>query len=298
MLVWVISVKDKTTLGDWLEQWLKLRRTQLRPRTVEQYGRLIRTHAAPLAHKRLNKIKAEDLQELLTDICDQGKTRTAEQLYVLLRTAFKQAQTLGRIKINPMLAVLRPEHKAAAHAVWTLDEQRAVLRTITGDPYQLEIMLGLCCGLRRGEICGLRWADVDLAGGVIHIAQQRMRLADGRLVDSPPKSDAGQRVIPIPRVLRPLLASRAQIGGLVTNLSPEGLTGALRRVEARAGVSHIGLHGLRHTMATNAVRGGASLRVVQQLLGHASFALTARVYTHPDLDMLRYAVDAAYQSVV
>ena len=197
-----------------------------------------------------------------------------------------------------MLGVIRPAHKAKIHAVWTPEEQRAVMRAIRNDPHRLEILLGLLCGLRRGEICGLKWADVDLGEGILHIRSQRQRLNDGRLVDVPPKSDAGRRDIPIPRELRPILAARAAIGGYVTALTPEGLRIALERAERRAGVKHIGLHGLRHTMATNAVRGGVSLRLVQNLLGHTSYTLTARVYTHPDLEMLRYAVDAAYQSVV
>lgn len=294
----VMNMKEKVTLGEWLNQWLKLRSTQLRPRTIEQYERLIRLHAVPIAGKKLKKVDAEDVQELLADICEAGKGRTAEQLYVLLCTAFKQAVLMKRIKENPMLAVIRPAHRAKNHDVWTPEEQRKVLRALKNDPYQLEILLGLLCGLRRGEICGLRWSDIDLQTGVIRIEQQRMRLADGRLVDVPPKSDAGRRVIPIPRSLRPVIASRAMIGGRVARLTPDGLSGALRRAEERAGVKHIGLHGLRHTMATNAVRGGVNLRVVQQILGHSSYALTARVYTHPDLEMLRYAVDAAYQSVV
>ena len=293
-----MRMKEKITLGDWLEQWLKMRSVQLRPRTIEQYARLIRLHAAPIAGKKLKKVDAEDIQELLAEICEAGKGRTAEQLYVLLCTAFKQAVLLKRIKENPMLGVIRPAHKAKIHDVWTPEEQKAVLKVLRDDPCRLEILLGLYCGLRRGEICGLKWSDVDLKEGVLHVRRQRQRLDDGRLVEVPPKSDAGRRVLPIPRALRGPIAARAAIGGYVTQLTPEGLRIALERVERRAGVKHIGLHGLRHTMATNAVRGGVNLRIVQNLLGHTSYTLTARVYTHPDLDMLRCAVDAACQCVV
>lgn len=286
-------MKEKITLGDWLEQWLRMRSIKLRPRTIEQYERLIRLHAAPIAGKKLKKVDAEDIQELLTEICEAGKGRTAEQLYVLLCTAFKQAVLLKRIKENPMMGVIRPAHKAKIHDVWTPEEQKAVLKVLRDEPCRLEILLGLYCGLRRGEICGLMWSDIDLKEGVLHVRRQRQRLDDGRLVEVPPKSDAGRRVLPIPRALRGPIAARAAIGGYVTQLTPEGLRNALERVERRAGVKHIGLHGLRHTMATNAVRGGVNLRLVQNLLGHTSYTLTARVYTHPDLEMLRYAVDAA-----
>ena len=117
-------------------------------------------------------------------------------------------------------------------------------------------------------------------------------------MELPPKSEAGRRIIPIPAALRATLKARAAIGGYVSRYTPDSLSKALQRVERRAGVPHIGMHGLRHTMATNAVRAGVSLRVVQQIVGHASFALTARVYTHPDEEMLREAVDMAAAVVV
>lgn len=294
----VIAMFDRTTTGEWLEQWLSLRAGQLRPRTIERYGELIRKHAAPIAAVKLRKLSSAQIQALLADICATGHDRTAEQLFVLLRTAMKVAMQQRRVKVDPMQGVVRPSHKAQPHAVWSPEEQRAVLRALENDKRKLEILLGLLCGLRRGEICGLMWDDVDLAGGVIHVKRQRQRLADGRLVDAPPKSDAGRRDIPIPESLKRILAARAAIGGYVTDLSPEGLSEALRRAERRAGVAHIGIHGLRHTMATNAVRVGVSLRIVQQILGHSSYELTARVYTHPDIDMMRCAVDSAWKFVV
>ena len=294
----VIAMFDRTTTGEWLEQWLSLRSGQLRPRTIERYSELIRKHAAPIADIKLRKLNSSHIQMLLADICASGHERTAEQLFVLLRTAMKAAVQQRRVKVDPMQGVVRPSHKPQPHAIWTLEEQRAVLRALEHDKRKLEILLGLMCGLRRGEICGLMWADVDLAEGLIHVKRQRQRLSNGKLVDAPPKSDAGRRDIPIPEPLRRTIVARAAIGGYVTDLSPEGLSGALRRAEKRAGVAHIGIHGLRHTMATNAVRVGVSLRIVQQLLGHSSFNLTARVYTHPDIDMMRCAVDSAWKCVV
>ena len=280
-----------------MREWLQLRAAQLRPRTIEQYDRLIRLHLKPIEGKKLKKLKPETIQRMLSGIAAEHP-RTAEQCYVLLKTALRSAVLLGRIERSPMEAVQRPAHRAAPHTVWTPEEQRAFMRAAKGDPAGLELQIGLLCGLRRGEICGLMWSDVDLRAGVLKVRRQRQRQSDGKLYTVEPKSAAGRREIPIPQALRAPLAARAAIGGYVTGLTPEALTRALRRVERRAGVPHIGLHGLRHTMATNAVRAGASLRTVQQLVGHASFALTAAIYTHPDTEMLREAVDSAARYVV
>lgn len=290
--------KEKTTVNEWLSEWLQLRSAQLRPRTIEQYRRLITLHTVDIGHRKLRKLKPEHIQRLLIGIAEQGKTRTAEQVYVLLNTALRAAVQLGRIERSPMEAVMRPAHRKTLHTVWSPEEQRAVMQALRGDPYQVEILLGLLCGLRRGEICGLMWQDVDFRAGMLHIRRQRQRQSDGALHTVEPKSAAGRRDIPIPKALRAPLAARMAIGGYVAAVTPEALSRVLQRVERRAGVQHIGLHGLRHTMATNAVRAGASLRVVQQLVGHSSFALTASVYTHPDEEMLRRAVDDAARFVI
>jgi len=290
--------KEKTTVGQWVTEWLKLREAQLRPRTIERYDELIRLHLTPIEQRKLRKISPEEIQKLLTEICAAGHSRTAEQLYILLRACFKQAEIMGRVKRDPMRAVMRPKHAAQQHAVWTPEEQRRFCRALKGQPAELELQLGLLCGLRRGEICGLKWSDIDLQRGLIHVQRQRQRIAGGELREAAPKSASGQRDIPIPDALRGIMKARAAIGGYVCKYTPEGLRGALLRAERRAGVPHIGLHGLRHTMATNAVRSGASLRTVQKLLGHSSFTLTASIYTHPDIDMLRDALESASKIVI
>ena len=112
--------------------------------------------------------------------------------------------------------------------------------------------------IRRGEILGLLWEDVDFQAGVLHIRRQLVRLKSGETVETPPKSRAGRRDVPIPEALRRLLAARRQLSGRVSGLTAAGLYDALRRCERAAQVPHIGLHGLRHTMATNVVRSGGS----------------------------------------
>ena len=285
------------TVGEWLKTWLETRSGMLRPRTVQQYETLIRLHAAPIGALRLDKVKPAEIEKLLGSICAEGHERTAEQLYILLKSAFSAALRLGEIKNNPMSCVMRPRHHTEPHKVWSREQQRTMIAAAEGTPYELALLLGLACGLRRGEICGLRWSDVDLTEQVLHIRNQRQRIG-GKLVDHPPKSNAGSRDVPFPAALRPLLARNAQIGGYVCPLSPEGLRKGLYGLCSRAGVPWIGIHGLRHTMATNCIDAGVNLRIVQGLLGHASFSLTASVYTHPNGQMMGKGVACAWECVV
>lgn len=287
------------TTEQWICQWIDLRSAKLKPRTIESYRDLLRLHIAPaIGRKGLKRVKPEQIQQLLADLCAAGHSRTAELCYVLLRASMRDAVRSRHMRYSPMDAVQRPDHRPAPGKAWTPDQCAAYLMAISGNRHRLAFLLALLCGLRRGEICGLRWADVDLRARVLHIRNQRIRLATGQIVDAPPKSDAGVRDVPIPVALLPLLRGLRRIGGYVDDITPSGLDAAHRRALIGVGLPYIRLHDLRHTMATNAVRHGATMRALQAVLGHAHYQTTADMYTHPDLDMLRGVVDAASAGMV
>lgn len=273
------------TVREYLTQWTELRTAARKPRTIAREQELIRLHIAPnLGNMPLRKLRGQDVALLIASIAQGGHTRTAEQVYVYLRTALPR-----RI----MEHVQRPRHEAADKRILTPEEQRQLLPYVLADPRALELLLAWTMGLRRGEILGLRWADVDLAARIIHVRCQRQRIA-GKLQECSPKSKAGKRDLPIPGTLMPILRARARIGGYVASCAETGLRGALVRCCALAGVPCVTLHGLRHTMATNATRAGVGLRVLQQELGHADAATTARVYAHTDMHMLADAIESAW----
>jgi integrase len=137
-------------------------------------------------------------------------------------------------------------------------------------------------GLRRGEVLGLQWGDIDLAAGLIHIRRQRIRVG-GRLTDQPTKSRAGLRDVPIADDLRPLLkaAYRLDPRRQVISCAPETLGRRWRRAQEDAAiVQPYRLHDLRHTYATRYALAGCNLKVLQYMVGHSSFELTANTYAH------------------
>lgn len=277
----------RQTVTEYLETWITLRAGGHKPRTVERERDLLSHYITPKVGKiAVKRLKPRQIADMLAEICDAGHTRTAEQVFVFLRSAMP----------DMMAKVPRPQHTPRRREVLSPVDQRRLLPAVMADPRALEIMLAWVLGLRRGEIRGLRWQDVDLTGRVVHVCNQRQRIR-GRDVDLPPKSSAGVRDMPIPGPLMPLFRARARIGGYVTTLSDSGLRGALQRVCVRAGVPYVSLHALRHTMATNATRAGVSMRVLQAELGHASMATTAAIYAHTDMDMLAQCVDAAWRVV-
>lgn len=273
------------SLSQYLHDWLTIRTPELKPRTIDSYRDLIDRYVIPaIGDADPEQLRADQISHMLAGIVAAGKTRTAELVFVMLRAALRD------LDHDPMRRVRRPKHRQQRPEAWNDDQIAVYLQAISGHRHELAFSLAILCGLRRGEICGLRWEDIDMAAGIINIRNQRQRLADGRIIDQTPKSASSMRQIPIPAPLRPLLARRRALCGYVTKISPSGLDAAHRRLLASLSLPYIPLHGLRHTMATACVRHGGDLKCLQILLGHADYATTANIYTHPDTLMLQSCI--------
>ena len=180
----------------------------------------------------------------------------------------------------------RPEHEPQRAAILTADQMPAYLaaaRTVQGWPL---LLLMATCGLRRGEALGLTWAAVDWTAGTIAICQQRGRVpgrVPGRgLQAAALKTGASARVLPLAGpVARELAAWRAAQSVLtrwVLDTTPERLARDHASALAAAGLPHVTLHGLRHSMATAAAEAGAPIKLLQAVLGHSTYKLTADLY--------------------
>lgn len=285
------------TLEQWLSQWISLRVAGLAPRTIESYHDLVRLHIAPvLGTVSVDSVSADQITALLAALCAAGHTRTAQLCYVLLRAALADAARCGRIARSPMELVLRPRHYAQQRAYLGAEDLRRLVTWCAANPgqYTRAWLLASLLGLRRGEIAGLRWVDVDISQKVIHIRNQRQRVA-GQLLDSPPKSRAGIRDIPLPPLLLSVLRQARGIGYVVP-VDPAQLDHQIKIDLEAADVPAVTLHGLRHSMATAAMRSGCSLRVLQTILGHASASTTANIYQHVELADKSAALDALQES--
>ena len=279
------------TLGEYLSDWLSLRSGGLKVRTVESYSALIRLHIAPMIGAvPVDQLTNRDIRPTLARIAAEGHTRTAELCYVMLKAA------LADLEPSPMKGVPRPMHKQRTPEPWTDDQMAAYMAALADHPHGLALAFGLVCGLRRGEICGLRWQDVDWDSSEIYVCNQRMRLDSGQIIDAPPKSRASLRRVPVPAPLMARLRQARQLSGYIDSITPSGLDAAHRALVARLDLPAIPLHGLRHSMATACVRHGGEMRALQEVLGHSNYTVTANRYTHPDGAMRRAAVDAASAS--
>ena len=289
------------TMEEWSTRWLRTQR--IKPRTIESYQALIRHYILPtLGRIDLAELSAEAIQVAIAAPLAAGHGRTAEQVYTLLVQLCRAAVRAGHIERSPMDAILRPYHVPTPTAWWAPEDAARFLRLrqLTLDPHLVVWVLALCCGLRRGELCGLQWQDIDLQQCTIRVTRQRITLADGRTVIAPPKSRSSARTLAIPATLATWLAEqRPPHGGYVavssragTPITPSGLDSAWRRAVRDSGLPRITLHGCRHTCGAAAVRAGVAMRVLQDIMGHNTETVTAQIYAHVDTRAQRAALDS------
>ena len=279
------------SVEQWLSTWLTLRSPSLKPRTIESYADLIRRYVNPaIGSFDLAELRSTQISVLLAGIVSAGHTRTAELVFVMLKAAFRELDQ------DVMRRVPRPRHKQQSPEAWSDEAMSAYMAALIDHKHRLPLTLGIVLGLRRGEICGLRWQDIDFDRAELHVVNQRIRLDSGEIIDAPPKSASSVRVLPIPEELMRLMRSRRQLSGYLCSLTPSALDAAHRRLVRRLELPYIPLHGLRHSFATACIRHGGEMKSLQLLMGHANYAVTANKYTHPDRDMLRSAIDRAARS--
>jgi integrase len=195
--------------------------------------------------------------------------------------------------------------------VWTAQQTSAFLSAARKDPYYAAFVVVAYTGLRRGEVCALRWSDIDFASGRIEIVQQLVQYGWHADIQDETKSDAGDRVvIAVQPVLKALAKHRkkqqaqqdaagerwTKTGLVFTTatgkpIHPSEVTDALREIARRADLPPIRLHDLRHGTATHALSAGVDMKTVSEMLGHSSITITADTYTSVADELKRAAAD-------
>jgi integrase len=303
------------TVGAYLTSWLDGKR-KLRPSTRRAYESHIRVYLVPsIGHVRLSALRADHLDAMYETI-RSGQLRkppgaaTLRRIHATLHSALATAYKRRLITHNPAGQVELEPAPRNVRAVWTPSELATLLQHAAADRLGAAYHLVAATGLRRGELCGLRWADVDLDGGALVIRRQHVEV--GReIVVGAPKTKAGARTVAVDSstiaMLKAHKATQAaerlawgagySDGGLVfaredgTPLRPEYVTRHFVALSVEAGLPRIVLHGLRHTWATHALAAGVDMLVVSRHLGHSSLALTADTYTRVLPEVARQAAE-------
>jgi integrase len=231
--------------------------------------------------------------------------KTVQNIHAILHRALRDAMRWGYVARNVADAVDPPKGLPAERQVWTPEQLRAFLTHVGEDRLYAAWLLVATTGLRRAELAGLRWADVDFDAGRVSPRRPRV-VVDYAVVESDAKTPKGRRSLALdPVTLATLKAHRVrqaeeksivgpgyQDSGLVFTM-PDGSPIHPQRISAwfvqhtrAAGLPRIRLHDVRHSYATAALAAGVSPKVISQRLGHATIAITMDTYSHviPGLD--------------
>ncbi|WP_055480879.1 tyrosine-type recombinase/integrase [Sphaerimonospora mesophila] len=238
---------------------------------------------------------------------------TQHRIFATLRNAYNWAVKRRMVEFNPCLGVELPPEERDPARVWSPEQVGTFLDATEDDPLGLLYRIVLLRGLRRGEACGLRWDDLDLAAGHAKVAQTVLQLG-GRIVIDTPKSKAGNRVVSLDAETVALLKAHHnaqrrerfaagdtyQDHGLMfprsdgRPLPPDRVTERFKQLAKGAGLPVIKLHEARHTAASLGLEAGLDVKVVSVQLGHSTTTITRDLYQH-----VRQAVlDDAAEKVV
>ena len=295
---------DNVTVAEYLARWLSDSvKGTVRVSTFERHEQIIRAHLAPaFGRMKLKTLTPAHVRSLHREKLEEGLApATVRKIHSTLHKALSQAVADGLIPRNaadvkaprPAPDEMRPLSEAEARTF--LDTARE-----SGDRFEALYVLAITTGLRRGELLGLRWDDANLDRGILRVGRGLVR-EGGRHIVGETKTKRGRRQVNLtPRTVAALrshrkrqveqrvkLASLYEDHGLIfasqsgTPLNPENLVKrSFKPLLKKAGLPEIRFHDLRHTCATLLLGRGVHPKIVQELLGHATIAMTLDTYSH------------------
>ena len=309
-----LTEASKLTLAEWLDRWLDERMAgTIRSRTLEGYRRNINSHVKPyLGQKQLTKIRPADLKNLYALLQERGKIAkgrgygsglapvTVRGIHTILHHALKAAAEEGLLPSNPADQVTPPRISSRPKGILNNEQLDTLMTAIRQDELWHDFFYTeLTTGLRRGELCGLKWEDFDSEAGTLKICRTVLPQKGGGLMEGDPKTYAGKRTILLPHSTAQLLRERKRTA--LTEwifpdlLRPENPTHPgsayrqLKKLLSEAGLPDIRFHDLRHTFATHALAGGVDAKTLSGILGHTKASFTLDTYAHVTGDMQRRA---------
>jgi len=300
-----------TTVGDLIRQWLDLAKGELSPTTSRGYEWIVATYILPTLGKvALARLRTAQLDRFYAQLREKGgqdgkplSAATVRQVHAILRRALQQGIRWGWISTNPAALASPPRVRAPQLQPPDPDEVVRLIEEAATDDPDLGCFLHVAAttGARRGELCGLRWRDVDLTAGTITITRSVVEAAHGVVVEKDTKTHSSRRIAIDDETAAALVAQRVRMTARATACdaklsddarvfsreadgskpwTPNDVTKAFIRVRNRAGLGGVRLHDLRHFAATRLLAAGVPVRTVSGRLGHANAATTLGVYAH------------------
>ena len=311
----VLAAGSCATLRNYLSEWLDGQRPHLRESTLHSYRIAVRRIVARLGDITLNSLTPAHVQGLQTELLGSGgrdgrpiAAKTVANTQVVLHKALSDAVRLGLLDHNVAAAVDPPRAPRPQLSVWNVDQLRDFLTVASAHRLSAAFVLLATTGMRRSEVLGLRWSDIDLDDRSLSIVRT-LTVVAGRPFVTAPKTRASRRLVYLDDSTVAALrahrdSSTVSRGAYVFQsgdgqpVNPASFSNTFDRLVTRSGLPRIRLHDLRHTYATLALRLGTHPVLLSERLGHTSIAVTIDRYSHviPSID--RKAADVVARLIL
>jgi integrase len=302
----------RQSVATFLDYWLTTVRPRVRPRSYESFETIVRRHLKPeIGNIPLAKLAPAQIQTMLNRKTQNGLgPQTVTTIRTVLCNALNHALKGNLVARN--VAALTSPPRVPHYEIRPLDapQARALLDAASGTRLEALYVLALNLGLRRGELLGLRWQDIDLDNARLRVMQAVQRV-EGRLQAAETKTERSRRTLSLPlsvvtslrrhrtRQLQERLGAGARwwdsglvfTSGIGTPLDPRSLQLDFRALLKVAQLPRVRFHDLRHSAASLLIAQGVPLRTIMELLGHSSIAMTANVYGHLAPELMREVAD-------
>ena len=297
----IVTQSSDYTMAEWFQFWLEnYKAIELKSSTYDRYEIAFNTHAKEIiGHIKLTKLRSEMIQQIYIQMYNNNlSTSSIKQLHIALNQSFKQAIKNNYLHQNPCNALTIPKSTPKSTRVLTVDEQEAFEQQCKLTTFGNLFVFGLNTGMRCGELTALTWGDIDFSEMLITVKRTASRVIDRdvnsnkktKIVMSTPKTIKGNRQIPINENAEKILHFQKEKNvssdfvfpsTTGTILMTRNIRRAFENTLDRAELAHdITVHSLRHTFATRLLEKGANIKVVSELLGHASIQITLDIYSH------------------
>ncbi len=293
------------TLGEWLDKWMSEYKMPpvLRESTFRGYEKDIKNHIKPyLGDKMITQIKPADIQKFVNKLKKEGRVKsdkilgkglasaTVRGIHGLLHEALESAMLEGLMPSNPCEDTVLPKLIRKDKTIVGIEQMQTLIELLKHDEIWHDFfMTDFLTGMRRGEVCGLRWEDFDEAEGKLKV-QRTVAYVHGEPVVSPPKTEEGKRTVCLPNTLWQMLSDRKKnaISEWIfydpfkpdRPIRPDSAYARLKKLLKEADLENMRFHDIRHSFASVTANLGVAPQVLSGIVGHTKASFTLDTYAH------------------
>lgn len=296
-------MKNERCFEYWLLEWLDYKHAIVKNSTYMKYRNSINKHIIPnLGLFNIEDLDNDVIQKFINQKLSAEKYRlspkSVRELVSIIKNTLTYAENYGlQSKCKCELLIVRNNYKPIR--VLNKNEEKLLLNTLENniDIFKLGVLISLLTGVRIGELCALRWGDIDFKEGVMTINRTMQRVqVEGKsnkteIIITTPKTNASIRQIPIPKILIDYITDfkSSKYQYILTNnkgnfIEPRVMQYRFKKYIQTAGISDANFHALRHTYATRCIEAGVDVKVLSEILGHSSVNITLDRYVHNSID--------------